>query len=734
MSDLQQIKRITVILSIIALMVIPVYLLLKLFVFEQEQNQEAVYVGGAQCIECHQKEYEDWKGSDHDLAMDIATDSTVVGDFSGVRVERAGQVHECYKKGDQFFVLTDGPKGLMEEFEVKYVFGHYPLQQYLVEFEQGRLQTLALTWNSKDHEWFYMADSVYRNQSVDHKNWLHWTNQSQNWNSMCADCHSTNLQLNFNHQNNSYQTTWTDIDVNCESCHGPGSQHLKWAENKGYFFNSENYGLYVNTSTTNNAEYVDLCARCHSRRTAFNDDLPQSRSIYNHMNPSLPMEPLFFIDGQILEEDYVYASFTQSKMFMHDVKCNDCHNVHSGKLILEGNSLCLQCHQSQVYDSPRHHFHKSKGEEGKSLVSYAGIQMEVGSGTECIHCHMHGRNFMGVDYRKDHSFRIPRPDLSIELGVPNACNQCHTNQTNEWSLKYVNRWYGENKPFHFAEVLNSAQKNEKSADEKLREIITDELYPSNVRSLCIQYLNVSDSSSNQLISESLLHLEPNIRISAIRAFPVQSIEDMAKLAHLLADEVKAVRIEASSKINAIGKQYLDSKYQVVFDSALSEYFQTLLYNADFPSGKANLGNYYFNIKDEKKAEMYFKAALNQDQELHQLRVNLGLIYSRQGRLDEAENSFRQYIKFVPEDYYSYFDFGLLLAENRKYQESLKYLEIASEHLQNNSRVDYNIAMIYEFLGEIEKARSYLEKAISKDPENTQNQQNLIEFDQRNKKG
>lgn len=722
-------------LSFIALLLIPSYILLKLFILtpSDTHSTEATFVGGSTCIECHEKEFEDWKGSDHDLAMDFATSKSVYGDFNQAEINRNGQIHKAYKKGEEFFVLTDGADGKMQEYQIKYVFGHFPLQQYLVEFENGRLQTLALTWNSLDSNWYYMADSVYRNMDVNHDNWLHWTNQSQNWNSMCADCHSTNLQMGFDIDNNAYHTTYSEIDVSCEACHGPASNHLIWAEKPEYLRSADDHwGLSVQTSNIDNETYVNLCVRCHSRRTSLTDYRPEDKSIYNHLIPVLPIEPLFYRDGQILEEDYVYASFTQSKMYMNDVKCNDCHNVHSGKLILDGNALCLQCHQADTYDSPKHHFHKAKGEEGQSLISEAGIFFDVGSGTECINCHMHGQNYMGVDYRRDHSFRIPRPDLSDLFNSPNACNQCHTDKSNAWSQAYIEEWYGSSRPFQYGEAFHNANLETLGSDEQLIKMIEDELYPLNIRSSAIMYLgNQSNAEIKEIIYQSLQSIHPLIRIYSIRKLTVSTPEDLEHLFPLLYDETKAVRIELAAKLAMVPAEYIPEKYNEVIKEISLEYLEMLLYNGDFPMGKFNLGNYYYNRADYANAEKYFLMALAQDRELHHIKTNLAILYSVIGKPEKAELLLKDYIEFIPEDYAAYYNLGLVLAENKKYDESLEYLEIASSKLPFNSRVDYNIAMLYEFKQDLKNTELYLLKALEKENSET-NYSNLFQFYTRTK--
>ncbi len=714
------------ILTIIIILFLPLYLLKQTY-FSDNKTTASIseYVGKETCIECHQAEYNDWKGSDHDLAMDYATDSSVLGDFNNAVLIRNNQTHKAYKKDNKFFVLTDGKDGKMHEYEVKYVFGYFPLQQYLVEFPGGRLQTLALTWNSKNKNWYYMADSVYRGMSVTHTNWLHWTNQSQNWNSMCADCHSTNLQKNYNPHTDTYNTTWSEIDVSCEACHGPASKHLQWAKLADYARKDfVNFGLPIKTSGIDNHQYVDNCARCHSRRTAFGDYNPHSHSIYNNILPALPKEPNWYIDGQIKEEDYVYASFTQSRMFMNDVKCNDCHNVHSGKLVLQGNALCLQCHKAYDYDTPTHTFHKGYGEQGQDVISEAGIKFKVGSGTECINCHMHGQNFMGVDYRRDHSFRIPRPDLSDKNGTPNACNQCHKDKSNKWAANYIVKWFGQSRHYQYGEAFFN------SDNLKLHKIIADDLYPVNIRSSAISYLN-NDVESNKLIEKLLQSPETAIRISAVNRINIGSEEDLKLVLPLLYDETEAVRLEVLNRLANIDTNYIPKRYKEVYKTVLDEKLKVLEYNADFPIGKYNFANFYYGKKEYNKAEEYYLRAIKQDNELDVAKLNLANLYSSMGKPAEAEKILSSFVKAYPENGSANYNYGLILSENKKYKLSLKYLIKASNLLPQNSRVDYNIAMLYDFFKDKNMVEKYLLMAIKKE-ETYNNYINLLNFYKLNK--
>ena len=704
-------------LWIVVLLFIPTYLTLKVFVFERatniEGNTTALFVGHESCIDCHLGEYQDWLGSHHDRAMEPANDSTVLGNFSDQTLESQGRLHKMYKKGGRFFVLTDGEDGSMQEFEIMFTFGFTPLQQYLVELDDGRLQALPLTWNTTDNTWYHMADSIYKGEKVNHNNWLHWTNQAQNWNSMCAECHSTNLVKGYDPATESYNTTYSEIDVSCEACHGPGSRHVEWAKLPEYSRSSfENFGLAVKTSGIDQVQYVENCVRCHSRKTSLGDITYHTGSVYDHLVPHLPDEPNWFVDGQILEEDYVYASFLQSKMYEREVKCNDCHNVHSGELLFEGNDLCLQCHQQAIYEDHSHHHHKNHGMDGNSVISESGVLFEIGSGTLCINCHMHGRYYMGVDYRRDHSFRVPRPDLSIKNETPNACNQCHADETNEWSESHLTKWFGPARKFHYSEAFVAAQKNEKEAEGLLIKVLDNDLYPPNIRKLALQDLgNYFPDSANAFVENYLNHLDPGFRVVALQTMQIQSQNHIDLLLSKLNDNTKAVRIEAARRIFESGFKDIPNQYRDLYDKSLGEYREMLLFNSDFPSGKFALANYYYQNGEYKKAEEFYLKTLDQDRELNHVKLNLAHLYNRIKQNGKAKNLFEEYLAETPNDATAFYSYGLLLSEMGNYQESLSALITTTKLAPELSRVNHNIAMMYAFMKDLEKAEYHLLKEI-----------------------
>ncbi len=368
-SALKYWKATGLIATLLIVLAPPLYLLKQHYLSTAGRSaapgREATFVGAQKCRDCHPREFKQWRSSDHYHAMAVADETSVRGDFNNAVFEHQGTTSRFYRQDGRFFVHTRGPGGVMGDFEITHTFGWHPLQQYLVPFPGGRLQCLPIAWDVRAKRWYHL----YPDREIDPGDWLYWTNAGLNWNGMCAECHSTNLKKGYRVDSGTYRTTWSEINVSCEICHGPGSVHVKWAELPQMGRPDDpDYGLTVRTHGLSSREQVNQCAFCHSRRSSLQDYRPANlEDPLDFMLPRLLDAGLYFADGQILEEVYVYGSFSQSKMHMRDVRCSDCHDVHSGKRIKEGNDLCLQCHQADIYDTRDHHFHKKRGEAGEPI-------------------------------------------------------------------------------------------------------------------------------------------------------------------------------------------------------------------------------------------------------------------------------------------------------------------------------------------------------------------------------
>ena len=362
------------------------------------------YVGAETCAECHNQVHEKWEGSHHFHAMELPNEQTVRADFNDSTFENYGVTTKFFRDQEKYLVETENQEGELETFEVAYTFGWEPLQQYLIKFPDGRLQVLPTCWDVEKKEWYHL----YPDERIAPEDPLFWTRSLQNWDHMCADCHSTNLRKEFDFSTQAFSTKYSEINVACESCHGPGLDHVEHAKSGKAWVGLAHYAL-ADVNSTNVAQ-IESCAKCHARRSIVHPNHHAGDRFLDHFlhevtqpwSPEMQV-PTYHVDGQIDDEVYVYGSYIQSKMYHQGVKCTDCHDAHTTKLHHYDNQLCTRCHVPDEknpagFDNPGHHFHEM------------GTQ-----GANCVECHMPHKNYMVIDSRRDHSIRIPRPDLSASL-------------------------------------------------------------------------------------------------------------------------------------------------------------------------------------------------------------------------------------------------------------------------------------------------------------------------------
>ncbi len=707
--DLQRWVRAGVVATAVIVLSLPLYLVKERIARTERGATEAApaeFVGREQCTSCHEQAYEAWRGSDHDHAMTVASDTTVRGDFDDAVFVYRGDTTRFYRRDGKYLVHAEGPDGVFAEFEITHTFGWEPLQQYLIPFPGGRLQALSVAWDTEREEWFFL----YPGRDIPADDWLHWTRGAQNWNGMCAECHSTNLIKGYDSETQSFGTTWSEIDVSCEACHGPGSRHVAWAELPPMARpDVEHYDLVVPTGDITSEAQVALCAPCHSRRTELGDYDHRSAELLDHALPAVLREGLYHADGQILEEVYVYGSFVQSKMYKNGVRCSDCHDVHSLALREEGNALCTQCHRADVYDSYDHHFHQQE------------YQGEPSDGALCVSCHMVEQPYMVVDWRADHSLRLPRPDLSRETGAPNACTAsgCHDDQPLAWSLRYYTQWYGEAKRPHYGQVFAAARAGQAEAREQLIKMVADPLYPAIVRATALDYLSgYPGEASTGAFNLALQDEDPLIRYTALSSATAPTPERYVELVSpLLFDPVRAVRIEAAVRLADAPEAMLQPYQQAQRVTALEEYERTMAYSLDFSFAGHNLGNLYARLGDAARAERYYRTAVEIDDLFYPAKSNLALLLNSQGRNDEAEVLLRELVEDYPEQYEAAYSLGLLLAEMERVDEAVEFLGRASSGMPERARAHYNYGLALQAVGSVAEAEAALRRALDVEPEN-----------------
>ncbi len=651
------------------------------------------YVGDDKCKSCHEEEYDLWQGSHHDLAMQVANNSTVLGDFNDINTTIDGVTYFFSKKGDDFYVDIKEIDGSENRYKIDYTFGVTPLQQYMVDFDKGRKQVLRVTWDVIEKKWYHQ----YPGDKIAAHDWLHWTRGAQNWNTMCAECHSTNLKKNYIVEKDSFHTTYSSINVSCESCHGPAEKHMNWAsadlpEGNHYMIEGKMQ-----------MEQLNLCAPCHARRAKLTKNLEPGK-LFEDQYLLQPITSIFYHgDGQIDEEDYVYGSFVQSKMYHNKIKCNDCHNVHSLKLKYVGNKLCMQCHVPK-YNTAEHHFHET-GTEGAS----------------CINCHMTGKDYMGNDFRRDHSFRIPRPDQSVAYNTPNACNGCHEDKSNEWAANAVIKWYGPERLDHFSDALLKSNSDNLSLGERedLDKFITNLKYPAIARATVIDNLYFASNEDLMVLLESLQDPSPIIRYNALTKFRSLALQDrMAIALKHVKDTTKLVRIGAAQLIIGLDIASLNESDRIGVSNSIAE-LETMLYsNADFSTGRMQLGDYYLQSNDIKTAIKHYEIAIKKDSLLTPVYSNLATAYSIDGQTTKALLTLNTWIKLQPEAGRPYYLRALLNFELKENKKAIADLKIAIKLNPNDSRSMYNLATFYYQQKEFQNAVIQINKALRIEPNNS----------------
>lgn len=678
---------------------------------ESTPQRPAGYVGSQACAECHAREAAAWQGSQHSVAMQVADERTVLGNFDNASIEHFGTTSRMFRKDGRFVVHTDGADGKLADFTVTHTFGVYPLQQYLVDIGGGRLQALPIAWDARPaadggQRWFHL----YPDEKIDHTDELHWTRRQQNWNYMCADCHATDLQKNYDRKSNTFATRWAELSVGCEACHGPGSAHVDWARKAGSASHAAGdsgtddgatgkvsaplNGLTVHFGDRRAAQWhidaatgsavrskprhgdteIEVCAQCHSRRGQFSNGYHAGERLMDHYLPVTLTAPLYYPDGQQRDEVYNWGSFLSSRMYSKGVTCGDCHDPHSGKPRAQGNSLCAQCHLASKYDAATHHFHKPGT-----------------PGSRCVDCHMATTTYMVVDPRHDHSFRIPRPDLTTSLGVPNACSSCHREMSSTWAEAQLRKRYPHPKQGFqdFAAAFASADRGEPDATIALAQLVANQEESAIARASALDRLALLGGENAVLAAEAgLKDPSPLVRHSAIGVYDSVPPDQRLAVVPSLTDPLRAVRMRAARTLAPLPDPSLGAGGAAAYAKAADEYVAAEQFNADRPEDRTNLAGFYAERGRYMEAEAELRSALELDPGYVPAWVNLADLMRLRNREAEAESVLREGITHSPSDATLHHALGLSLVRQKKNDEALRELKRATELDPGNQRFAY----------------------------------------------
>jgi tetratricopeptide (TPR) repeat protein len=676
----------------------------------------ADYIGAKACASCHENESALWQKSDHFHAMQLATPATVLGDFTNTEVSFHNIKTRFFVEDKKHFIETKNEAGKVQKFKVLYTFGHQPLQQYLVEIGNGKLQAFNIAWDSRSvidggQRWFHLQP--HEDISPEHP--FFWQSHFQNWNSRCADCHSTDLKKNYNAELDSYDTQWSDINVACEACHGPGSDHLSLAQSNK--LDADNSGLLktgtrtawlfkngdsiASPMTASDDKEIDICGGCHSRRLPIGKLTPgaayQNQYLLQLLSPGL-----YFPDGQIQDEVFVLGSFLQSKMYQKGVRCTNCHEPHSGGVKLPGNALCNQCHLPTTFDTLEHHGHRPES-----------------SGSFCVDCHMPERLYMGVDDRRDHSFVVPKLITTASENA-SACSSCHENKSPEWineSILLLAPHSANNTSSGHWSLTNQRSRNlDTLSIGDLSRHAADETLPAIIRATLIEQLaNFPSRITLEAAVAALTHHDPMIRRAAAGSIGFLPAADRWPLLKSLADDkTRSVRFAAAAALTDVLDQLpLADKKRV--NVLLADYQASLAFSLDSPSTQMAMAQLSMGLGDRQQAELHYVKALDISPGFVPALLNYAEFLRASARDPEVQKHLLKAIEVAPDSAGAQHAYGLYLVRQKQVSDAIPYLRKAATINDAQPRFSYVYAVALDSIGSTDSAIVHLKTADKRWP-------------------
>lgn len=663
-------------------------------VVEDQATAFAGYAGDSACEGCHAEEFGKWKGSNHGLAERPLNAGLDKAAFDPEKTFSHASQTTTAKWNDGAATLRAlGFDNADQPWKVERVIGHNPLRQFLVAGVGGRLHATEACWDPHKNEWF----NVYGEEDRKPGEWGHWTGRGMVWNTMCAGCHNTRVRKNYDEATDSFHTAMAHPTVSCESCHGPMKDHATWQ--------AANPGVKPDPTAKklSRDQTLDACAMCHARRTELTGDFKPGDDFFDHHHlATVDHSNIFYPDGQIWDEDYEFGPFMASRMYHAGVRCVDCHDPHSGKRILPGNSLCMRCHTPGGFPN------------APIIVPEAHTFHGVGStGSECVNCHMPQTTYMQRHPRHDHGFTIPDPLMTKQFGIPNACNKCHTDKDADWSLAAVEKWYGnrmERRTRSRTTIMAKARRGDDDAWSGLLELLKGDETPywKGSAALMLERWLGREEVRDALIG-MLKHEHALVRSSAARSLDVLAEQDsktLDALVPLLEDPVRSVRVASAWALRS--SLDLDSV-------AGKELLHMLRYNADQPAGQMQLAQFEMSRRNPQQAVAHMRKAVQWDGGSPPFRHDLAVGLSMIGETKEALNELRQAIRLNPKEAEYHFKLGLGLAETGDLQGAMEAFREAVRVDARHARAWYNLGLALNGEGKTDEALTALRSGEQADP-------------------
>lgn len=685
-----------------------------------------MFVGSSVCRTCHEPEYGAWEKSHHALAMRFAV--TINPELPAAEPAQPGAPARAYSlrngpvpplagftpgntrfgNGNTVQMQVTPERRIAAVFgegatastqELRYILGVSPLEQPLVATDRSRLQALPVAWDSAAGEWF----DVFSGEDRRPGDYGHWLGRGMNANSQCLSCHTTDYREGYDAGSDSYSSTWSEMGVGCEACHGPGATHVAspklpytpfgrdaaLAESQPSARSGVGAGRgsalpTASASTTPSAStptstsasvgrspaasaMQDLCATCHAlRREIAPGFLPGAR-LLDHYDPVLLDEDDYEADGHVRGESYEWGSFLQSRMHERGVTCAACHDVHSGNLRAVGDALCLGCHEQRM-SGPAHTGHAPES-----------------AGSRCVACHMPEKVFMARDRRRDHSLSIPDPLGSKESGIASACESCHADRGREKlaadSLRLWPSLAGER--FVARRALVTAVAAARRGDPDGAVLLRDSLAGKHgegafLRASAAKLLarTTDQRETVDALVAAVLDSDDMVRNAAAYALAEADVSRRAVAKALLTaadDEVRAVRIQAAWALRGTRLDSLAEADRMSVESAFAEWRDATALAAEEPETQHNLGLFLSERGDRAGAEAAYRRAIAIEPAGVASRHNLAMVLIAGGRVAEAAAELESLVaideRFAP----AWYALGIVRGEQRDWAASAKAL-------------------------------------------------------------
>ncbi len=652
------------------------------------------------CIECHRQVHDvcknSEKGSMHFYAnrpLGGAEDSAV---WASPAFKEFNSEFRFFKDAELFKVeVSEG--GKKSVYDAEMAIGVSPLVQYAVKFPRGAYQILSASYDVNKKEFFDVFGEERKAGE-----WGHWSGRGMNWNSNCAYCHMTDFKKNYDYKTDSYSSAWKDSGITCLQCHSALPESCRKADPSAPAFKGRP-GAQAR---------MEACASCHSRREQITPDAFRlGDSYFDHFRPILPDTPgIYYADGQVLGENFMYGSFMMSRQHLAGVVCADCHDAHSLKFaaVPYNNKLCLNCHAPEArgikgaptIDVKAHTFHDERG------------------GDKCMECHMPRTNYMQRDARYDHGFTSPDPYLTKAIQVPNACTSCHTQldkdkpeRTLDWMIeKYSERHLTERLLRKRSRAVAVHRAHEGGFDAQHMQTLlhlakTEEIpaWRAILTSLLAPY--ASQPQTFEELKKYLKDPSPLVRSAALRALaPLDAAR--ADLQPMLKDPSRLVRVDASCV-------FLKESPRENFDELLAY----LNFNTDAPAGALRRADLALNTDDIEGADFFARHAQTLDHGSSDVKIEAARIMFSAGKLEEAKNMYAQAQALDPKNPRAWYDCALVLAAVNDLEGAVKNLEECVKVAPAFSRAWYNLSVAKIRNSDFEGAALAADSALALEPEN-----------------